>query len=294
MKDTFQLNIANRIWGQQGFEFLPAFLDTLADNYGAGLHTLDFIKDAEGARQVINKWVSDQTEEKIQDLIPSGVLDALTRLVLTNAIYFNGKWMLPFDPNNTQDDTFTLLDDTTVQVPLMSQVETINYTKGEGFQAIELPYRGSDMSMVFVLPEKERYEEIEAAFSTDLLDTIIAGFSPHEVDLSLPKYKFESEFNLTDTLIDMGMPDAFYHADFSGMTGKPELFISDILHKAFVAVDEEGTEAAAATAVIMKMSAIMPESLIEVKFDHPFLFLIRDNATGTILFIGRVLNPAGS
>ena len=289
-EDGFQLNIANAIWGQEGYKFLPTFLDTLAENYGAGLRTVDFINETEAARQTINDWVSDQTEEKIQDLIQKGMLDPLVRLVLTNAIYFNGKWVLPFEKNNTHDAPFTLLDGSTVSVPMMAQTTTFNYAEGNGYQAVELPYRDSDMSMLFVLPEAGRFEEIEAAFSAESVTTITEDLTPQLVRLFVPKFSFESEFNLSETLIQMGMPAAFGNADFSGMTGNRELFIDKVVHKAFVAVDEEGTEAAAATAVIMKLGA-SPESPILMRLDHPFLFLIRDNSSGTILFIGRVLNP---
>lgn len=289
-EDAFQLNIANAIWGQDGYEFLPLFLDTLAENYGAGLRTVDYINATEAARQTINDWVSDETEEKIQDLIPQGTLDSLVRLVLTNAIYFNGKWVLPFEENNTHDAPFALLDGSTVTVPMMSQMEHLRYGEGDGYQAVELPYRDSSLTMLFILPETGRFEELEQALSAELVATITGELVPQQVNLFLPKFTFESEFNLSETLIQMGMPAAFADADFSGMTGNRDLFISEVLHKAYVAVDEEGTEAAAATAVIMRLGAVMDESVL-MRLDHPFLFLIRDNSTGTILFFGRVLNP---
>jgi len=290
--DAFQLNIANAIWGQEGYKFLPAFLDTLAENYGAGLRTLDFVKETEAARKTINNWVSDQTEEKIQDLIPQRVLNDAVRLVLTNAIYFNGKWALTFEKKDTHDGPFTLLDGSTVSVPMMSQTKTFKYAEGDGYQAVELPYRDSNMAMLFVLPETGRFEEIEAVFSAESVTAITESLTPQLVKLFVPKFTFESEFNLSETLIEMGMPTAFGNADFSGMTGDRDLFISKVLHKAFVAVDEEGTEAAAATAVIMELGAALdPEQSVLMKLDHPFLFLIRDNSSGTVLFIGRVLNP---
>jgi serpin B len=290
-EDAFQLHIADAIWGQEGYKFLPIFLDTLAENYGAGLRTLDFVNETEAARQTINDWVSEQTEEKIQNLIPKGMLDPLVRLVLTNAIYFNGKWMLPFEKNNTHDEPFTLLDGSTVSVPMMSQIGNFRYAEGNGYQAVELPYRDSNMAMLFILPEAGRFEEIEGMFSAESVTVITEDLTPQQVRLFVPKFTFESEFNLSETLIQMGMPAAFDNADFSGMTGDRDLFISDVLHKAFVAVDEEGTEAVAATAVIMKLGAPMIEDAILMKLDRPFLFMIQDNDTGTILFIGRVLNP---
>jgi len=291
--DGFQINIANAIWGQAGFEFLTSFLDTLAQNYGAGLRTVDFAQNVEAARKTINDWVSRQTEEKIQDLIPQGMLSDAARLVLTNAIYFNGKWALPFPKEGTRDDAFNLLDGSAVTVPMMTQTEQIPYAAGSGYQAAALPYRGTEMSMVLVLPDSGRFAEIEEALSAEFLTSLVNDLEGERVWITLPKFTFASSFRLSKTLSDLGMPNAFHDADFSGMTGKRDLFISDVVHKAFVAVDEEGTEAAAATAVIMELTAIMGEEPIEMRLDRPFLFLIRDNHTGTILFIGRMMNPEG-
>jgi serpin B len=290
--DGFQINIANAIWAQEGYEFLTDFLDALAENYGAGLRTVDFIEQTEAARQIINDWVSDQTEEKIQDLIPQGVLDSLTRLVLTNAIYFNGKWRTPFGKDDTHDDSFHLLDDRTVTVPMMSQTTSLRYGEGDGYQAAALRYRGADMSMLFVLPGDGRFAEMEGTLSAERLAGVLDGLRYRRVRITVPRFKFESPFSLGETLKRMGMVDAFGDADFSGMTGERDLFISDILHKAFVAVDEEGTEAAAATAVIMQRMSVMPQEAMEMKLDRPFFFLIRDDSSGTILFVGRVMNPA--
>jgi serpin B len=295
-EDAFQLNIANAIWGQEGFKFLPAFLDTLAKNYGAVLRTLDF-GQAESARQTINGWVSEQTKGKIEELVPKGYLDSLVRLVLTNAIYFNGKWVLPFEKDSTRDGPFTRLDGSEVSVPMMSQTARFDYTAGDGYQAIELPYRDSNMAMLFVLPKAGRFEEMEATLSSSSVDAIVEDFSAQQVHLTLPKFTFESEFDLSTTLAQMGMPSAFRPpgpdgADFSGMTGQRDLYISAVLHKAYVAVDEEGTEAAAATAVIMKLTSAMPDPLVQMTLDHPFLFLIRDRDSGTILFVGRIMDPS--
>ena len=238
--------------------------------------------------------MSEETEEKIKDLIAQGALGNDTRLVLTNAIYFNGKWLLQFDPGLTYDSDFTLLDGSDVSVPMMGQEEDFRYGEGDGYQAVALPYQGANMSMIFVLPELERFEEVEAALSADFLSGVLDGLEMQHVDLTVPKFTFESEFGLSQTLAEMGMADAFGEAaDFSGMTGGRDLFISDVIHKAFVAVDEEGTEAAAATAVIMAEMAMMPQEAVEMRLDHPFLFFIRDDDSGTILFAGRVLNPEG-
>jgi len=289
--EGFRLNIVNAIWGQKDYEFLSDFLDVLAENYGAGLRILDFITETEASRLAINQWVSDQTEGRIEDLIPQGAIDALTRLVLTNAIYFNAAWENPFNEDMTADGPFYLLDGGQVIVPMMKQTESFGYTEGEGYQAVELLYDGCELSMVILLPEAGNFEAFEEGLQGQQVSDIISGLQPTEVALTMPRFEFDSEFSLKDTLAGMGMPIAFSSsADFSGMTGKPELFISAVVHKAFVAVDEAGTEAAAATAVIMELTAV-PEPPVEVTIDRPFIFLIRDIETGAILFVGRVMNP---
>jgi serpin B len=288
----FRLNIVNAIWGQKDYSFLSTFLDVLAENYGAGLRILDFINETEQSRLTINDWVSDQTEGRIEDLIPQGAIDALTRLVLTNAIYFNAAWAYPFDEKITANGPFYLLDGGQITVPMMKQTESFSYAEGEGYQAVELLYDGGELSMVILLPEAGKLEAFEEGLQARYVCDIISGLQPTEVALTMPRFEFESEFSLKDTLAGMGMPIAFSSiADFSGMTGNRELSISDVVHKAFVAVDEAGTEAAAATAVIMKYTAV-PEPPVEVTLDRPFIFLIRDIETGAILFVGRVVNPA--
>jgi serpin B len=290
--EGFRLNIVNAIWGQKDYKFLPAFLDVLAENYGAGLRILDFINETEQSRVAINDWVSDQTESRIEDLIPPGVIGELTRLVLTNAIYFNAAWAYPFDEDMTADNPFYFLDGGQVIVPMMKQTESFGYTEGEGYQAVELPYDGGELSMVILLPEAGKFEAFEEIISAQQASDIIGNLQSTEVALTMPRFEFDSEFSLKDTLAEMGMPIAFTeNADFSGMTGNPELLISDVVHKAFVAVDEAGTEAAAATAVVMDNCAIPSSQPVEVTIDRPFIFLIRDIETGAILFVGRVLNP---
>ena len=288
----FQLNIANSLWGQKDYAFNQEFLDRLAMNYGAGMRLVDYLHDTERARLNINAWVSDQTEEKIQDLIPRGALNMETRLVLANAIYFNAAWARPFEEMQTTEQPFTLLDGGEVSTSLMNHTESFRYASGTGWQAVELPYEGHQMSMVVLLPEREGFTDFEAGLDEEQLQIILDKMSYESVDLYLPKFTTESEFALSKTLRAMGMLDAFsMAADFSGMTDTDELFISEVLHKAFVDVDEEGTEAAAATAVIMEAKA-MPaiEEPVVMRVDHPFIFLIRDQS-GTILFMGRVLDP---
>jgi len=288
--EGFRLNIVNAIWGQKGYEFLTEFLDVLAENYGAGLRILDFVNQTEECRLAINDWVSDQTEGRIKDLIPEDVITVATRLVLTNAIYFNAAWEYPFNENMTVDGPFYLLDGDQVTVPMMEQTEGFGYTDGEGYQAVELPYDGEELSMVILLPEAGNFQAFEQGLQAPQVCDIITGLQPSGVTLTMPRFEFDSEFSLKNTLEDMGMPAAFSAADFSGMTGTRDLYIRDVLHKGFVSVDEAGTEAAAATAVVMEEEA--PEPLVEVTVDRPFIFLIRDIETGAILFIGRVLNPA--
>lgn len=290
--EGFRLNIVNAIWGQKDYSFLTEFLDVLAENYGAGLRILDFMTEPEKSRITINEWVSDQTEDRIKDLIPQGAIDALTRLVLTNAIYFNAAWAYPFDKDVTANGLFYLLDGGQVTVPMMRQTEAFGYTEGEGYQAVELLYDGDELSMVVLLPASGDLQAFEEGLQAQKVSEIISGLQPAQVALTMPKFEFDSEFSLKDTLTEMGMPIAFSGAaDFSGMTGARDLLISEVLHKAFVSVDEAGTEAAAATAVIMRETA-MPDQPIEVTIDRPFIFLIRDIETGAILFVGRVMNPS--
>jgi serpin B len=292
--EGFRLNIVNAIWGQTDYEFLSDFLDVLADNYGAGLRILDFIGETEKSRLIINEWVSNQTEGRIEDLISQGEISRWTVLVLTNAIYFNAAWEHPFNEGMTADGPFYFLDGGHVKVPMMKQTESFGYTDGKGYQAVELPYDGGELSMVILLPEASRFEAFEETLNAQRVDSIVSGLEHAEVALTMPQFEFDAEFKLNDTLAEMGMPDAFspYDADFSEMTGKPGLFISAVLHKAFVSVDEAGTEAAAATAVIVNRCSAAPEPAVKVTIDRPFIFLIRDIETGAVLFIGRVMNPS--
>ncbi len=289
--EVFQLSIANAVWGEKEHDFLAPFLDTLAEHYGAGLRLVDFINDSEQARETINAWVSDETEGRIPDLIPEGAIGDLTRLVLTNAIYFNASWLHPFWERSTQDGTFYLLDGTEVQVPMMKLDETLRYGDVDGVQAVRLPYVGGAFSAYVLVPPEGEFESFEANLDAAALDATIAGLNDTPVALTMPKFEFESSFSLNHTLTGLGMPSAFTgEADFSGMDGQRDLFISDVIHKAFVSVDEAGTEAAAATAVVMGGTGVGPER-VELAVDRPFLFLIRHDPTGTILFAGRVLDP---
>jgi serpin B len=288
-----QLHIANAVWAEQTYPFLKTFLDTIALHYGAGIRLADFINQHGVVRKEINDWVSDQTEEKIKDLIPEGMLSPDTRMALVNAIYFKADWLHAFDANSTQDAPFHLLDGSVVTVPTMHQDAFIPYAKGDGWQAIELAYQGETAAMDIIVPDEGRFEEFESSLDNETTSAILAGLQPTSVMLALPKFEFESAVGLRDQLTALGMQDAFDPdvADFSGMTERNDLYISDVIHKAFVAVDEKGTEAAAATAVIMDTTSA-PMFDVTLSIDRPFIFLIRDVPTGQILFLGRVLNPA--
>lgn len=296
----FQLNTANALWGQQDYPFAVDFLDLLAANYGAGMSLMDFMGAPEESRQIINDWVAERTEDRIQDLIPQNAINPSTQLVLTNAIYFYADWLFPFPAESTVDDTFTLLDGSAVSAPMMFQSEPqpIRYTAGEGYQAVEMPYEGNEVAMLIVLPDEGQFEAFEEQLDAGRFASIQNELSDdNAVLLSMPRFEFETpSISLKDTLIAMGMPIAFGGgADFSGMVemdGNPGLLISDVFHKAFIRVDEEGTEAAAATAVVMLESAAMPmEEPIIIRIDRPFLFAIVDRPTETILFMGRVVDP---
>jgi len=290
----FRLRIANSIWGEKTYTFLPAFLDALAVNYGAGMRLSDFKGAPEQSRVRINNWVEDQTESRIKNLIPQGLIDTFTRLVLVNAIYFNAAWAKQFAPEMTHDGDFRPLDGGPITVPMMEQTEEFRYTDGSGWQAAELMYDKNELSMLILLPESGKFDEFESSLDNAGVDQIVAGLGTRDVHITMPKFRIETEFMLSDTLQAMGMPDAFDPsvADLSGMDGTRNLSITEVVHKAFCLVDENGTEAAAATAVIIgEVSAPDPSQIVQFNVDRPFIFLIRDNDTGAILFVGRVLNP---
>ena len=292
----FRLNIANAVWGQDGYHFLPGFLDVLAEHYGAGMMAADFAGAPDVSRVRINDWVAEETEGKIKDLLPPRTIERSTRLVLTNAIYFNASWLWPFSPRDTKVRPFYLDGGGTVGVPMMTETtkEFYAYARDDGYQVVDVPYSWGEMSMTILLPDEGALGEFEDSLDSEMLDRIIDNIETDYVTLTMPLFEFESEFSLGDTLAGMGMADAFGDgADFSGMTGSRDLWISEVVHKAFVSVDEEGTEAAAATGVVMLESGPGKEP-IAVTVDRPFIFIIRDHGTGTVLFVGRVSNPDSS
>jgi len=292
-KGVFELNVANALWGQRGLDFLPEFLNTVKTDYDANLEQVDFKTQAEEVRKTINSWVENKTKDKIKELLKQGMIDSMTRLVLTNAIYFKGKWGSQFKPGQTQDSQFTLLSNDKTNVPMMSQKRDFNYMENDNMQALEMPYENNDLSMVIFLPKKiDGINELEKQLTVENLKNWLSNLHKKEVQVFFPRFKMTSEFSLADILSQMGMKDAFSEkADFSGMTGNRDLFISAVVHKAYVDVNEEGTEAAAATGVTMKVTSVAAPMPV-FRADHPFIFLIRDNHTGSILFLGRVSNPS--
>jgi serpin B len=292
---TLQLRVANRLWGQQGFHFLPAFLEETQANFGAELGLLDF-KQSEAARKTINDWVARQTEDKIRDLIGPGVVDGETRLVLTNAIYFKARWSHEFSKPATADAPFHTSAAAEVAVPTMHQTHRLRHAAMDELAVLELPYgQDKSLAMFILLPDKiDGLAALEKRLTDENLQKWLGRLQPKPVKVALPRFKITAEFSLGDTLAAMGMPLAFSaKADFSGMSTEQPLRISAVIHKAFVDVNEEGTEAAAATAVSMKAMALPPsrEEPIEFRADHPFVFLIRERQTQSILFVGRLATP---
>jgi len=290
---TYELTVANRLWGQKGYGFLAGFLGLVGEHYGAGLAELDFARDTEGSRKTINTWVEKETKDRIKDLIPRGGVQPLTRLVLTNAIYFKGTWQTPFTKDRTRDADF-FAPGGKVTVPMMGQTKHFRYAEADGCQTVELPYKGGELAMVVLLPkEREGLAAVEKSRSADVLAQRLAALKHENVALALPRFTMTWGALLADHLKAMGMPLAFdmAKADFTAMNGgKEPLGISEVIHKAFVDVNEEGTEAAAATAIdVWPTEDVAPPP--EFRADHPFLFLIRDLRSGAILFMGRVVDP---
>jgi len=286
-----QLRVANALWPQKGEKLLKEFTTLLRKAYGVKIKAVDFA-ESEEVRLKINAWVENQTESKIKDLVAPGVLDSLTRLVLANAIYFYGDWLKKFEPNLTSEAAFFGSAGEGV-VQMMGQRGTFRYGEWNGLQAIELPYTGDGVSMLVLLPAaQDGLAALEGSLSGENLETWMSGLAETEVDLFLPRFELSSAFRLDDALKNLGMVDAFsQQADFSGMNGMQDLFISAALHKAFISVNEEGTEAAAASAVVMTLKSVQFPAVV-FRADHPFLFLIREKTTGCILFMGRFTDPA--
>ena len=290
--EAFQLETANGLWLQKDFSFEPDYLNTLAANYDVSLWLADFKDDAHRreAVQFINDWTVQRTGGRIQSLWPPDALTEDTRLVLVNAIYFKGDWLFPFNAAYTQDLPFTRVDGEAIQTPMMSKRLDVPYAAGDGYQAVALPYVGEQVRMVAILPDAERFSEVEAQLSPDFVQAVEEQLATEDINILFPKFEFDSKFDLVETLSAMGMPDLFtrYVADLTGMSKTGGLFVKEGIHQAFIAVDEKGTEAAAATGFSAEPSS-MP---LTVEFNRPFFYLIQDVETGEILFLGRVMDPS--
>ncbi|MGD0628009.1 MAG: serpin family protein [Terracidiphilus sp.] len=292
----YQLHVADALWAEKDFTFLDDFLKLTSSDYGAGFNRVDFKFAPEAARATINQWVEEKTEDKIKDLLPAGSLTPSTRLVLTNAIYFKGNWQTQFDKEQTKDEDFHVSAAQNVKAPLMHLTSKLGYFNGGTFQVVDIPYKSGELSMTVLLPNDvgglpALEQSLTSANARRWLSQLRSGA---KIVLTLPKFKMTQEFQLGGTLSAMGMTQAFERgvADFSGMTGKRDLWISAAIHKAYIDVNEEGTEAAAATGIVMRGMAMQrPEPPIVFRADHPFLFFIRDNHSDAILFMGRVTDP---
>lgn len=291
----YKLSTANALWAQKDYSFLKEYTNNVEKYYGGKLTNLDFTRESEKSRQIINKWVEDQTNNKIKDLIPQGVLNAYTRLVLTNAIYFKGTWVKQFDEKDTKEEDFRIDSSNTVKVPMMRLIGDgvkFNYAETDEIQILEMSYRGKDLSILIILPKENDLANIEKSITLEKLSEWKNMLNEQRVDIFIPRFKFKTKYFMAKALSNMGMPTAFGStADFSGMDGTRDLFIQNVIHQAFVEVNEEGTEAAAATGVVMGLTSVGPRIPI-FRADHPFIFIIQESETGNILFLGRVSDPS--
>jgi len=292
---SYLLSTANALWAQKEYSFLSDYFGLIDSYYGGKVTNLDFVNETEESRVTINSWVEEKTNNKIKDLIPQGLITQDTALVLTNAIYFKGNWLTQFKKENTREEDFKVSGDEIVSVEMMCAFGDdyeFKYAETEKIQVLELPYVDEELSMIVLLPSEGEMDYLEKNLDNQNFSDWKSNLRMQEVDVYLPKFKFETKYLMGNVLKEMGMATAFSGgADFSGMTGQRDLFISEVIHQAFVEVNEEGTEAAAATAVIMAITAVEPYQIPEFKANHPFIFAIQENETGSILFIGRVDNP---
>lgn len=296
--DPFRLAFANAVWGQRDYPFRDEYLDVLEDHYGGAFREVDFRAEPEAARDRINDWVADRTEERITELVPDGGIHGLTRLVLANAVYFRGNWLHPFDEDRTEDGPFTALDGSAAPVPVMEQTEPFPYAAVDGSQAVDLPYWGESVSMLVILPPEGEFGAFEADLDAAAVGRLVDALEEQPGTVALPRFEFSAGFGLRSVLATMGMTDAFdaSRADFSGKvdaeaTDRP-LAIDEVYHDTFIAVDERGTEAAAASAVLD--AELVIDEPFEFVADRPFLFVIRDRPTGAPLFVGRVVDAGAA
>ena len=289
----FDLKITNAIWGQAGYSFEKTYLDLLAKYYGAGLRLADFKNEPETARLQINDWVAEQTDQHILDLIPDGAIHPLTRLAVINAVYFKAPWRFPFQSENTNQEIFFQRNGETVEVPMMHQTQDLSYVKTEELSMVVFPYSAGKLEMVFIQPSADKFDVFEQELTPQTLKSLWEQQKWGSVRFSLPRYQFSTDVNLSDALIKMGMPSAFDpdRADFSNITKEEQIYIDAALHKAFIDVNEEGTEAAAATAILLAGKGMPAKEPVEINLNSPFFFILQDRETNAILFYGRVMNP---
>jgi len=285
--DKLTLRVVNDVWAQKGFEILPSYLDTLAQSYGAGVRRLDFARDPEAARNTVNDWVAQKTNDRIQDLLPKGSVDPATRLALTNAVYFKADWKDQFEVSATKSAPFHLAGGTDTNVDFMRRTAPTGFDQTNDYLAVELPYVGDQLALLVLMPND--LARFEALLSGAKLDTITRGLTRQDVDLSLPKLKHEAKYDLQPVLTDMGMGELFVDADLSGIDGERDLFVQAAVHQAFIVIDEEGTEAAAATGITIGVTSV--QVVERAIIDRPFLYVLRDTKTNAVLFVGRVSDP---
>jgi serpin B len=291
----FRLVVSNGLWGQKDYPFHASFRELVTRSYGAELGHADFVNAAEEARRTINRAIGRETHGKIEELLAPGALDSLTRLVLTNAIYFKSDWAYPFGKDRTHRAPFHPAPGRSVDVAMMSQTRSFDYAETEELQAVELPYRGGRLSMLVVLPRRlDGLSAVERSLASQGLAPTLGALVPRAVKLALPRFSVTGRLSLPRTLATLGMIDAFDsgRADLSGIADIEKLSLKDVVHQAVVEVDEQGTEAAAATAVVVQTVSARVEEPVAFDADHPFLFVIRHEPSGVILFMGRVSNPA--
>ena len=283
---------ANGLWAQTGHPFRKAFLKLVADDFNAEIRQVDFVTGHEYQRRQINAWVEQKTNHKITELLPADALDPRTRMVLVNAVYFKGDWAVPFNPEMTKKAAFRAYPEGPYAVPMMCRQAEFNYTRDERFEMLELPYAGQSASMLILLPDsRDDFKEVGKVLTADYVNDLYGRLAKHDVRVLLPRFKVQGNFSLSGVLRTMGMGDAFDgRADFSGMNGEKSLYLNEVIHKAVIEVDEKGSEAAAATGVVMRATSAIPKITV-FQADHPFVFLIRENKTGLILFLGRLVKP---
>ena len=291
--EGIDLQISNAVWVQQGYPFLESYLNLLAEYFGAGLQTTNFAQFPEESRLAINNLAADQTHQKIENLIPPGAIHPLTRMAIVNAIYLSAPWRQPFDEQLTKEKPFYLTDGSKISVPFMEQTQEIPYFADDYVKMVSLPYSSGHLSMVIVMPAAGTFQQFSNQLDFQKISDRFENLSIGKVEINIPRFRLENDFNLNEILENLGMKLAFIpdQADFSGMEPGHEIYIDQVFHKAFIDVNEAGTEAAAATAVLMAGKGFNPDEPQKITFDHPFLFFIQDRESGTILFIGQVINP---